>query len=84
MTRATGEEYVVRRKRSLVHADDGEPLMLETQRDVTLERAVHESEGPLPPSSPKRARATLISRTDSERAVHLPLAIVPRRAWLRA
>jgi PAS domain S-box-containing protein len=63
MTRASGEEYVVRRKRALLAADDGESLMLETHRDVTLERAIRDSET-LYRKLAERA-SDIISRTDS-------------------
>jgi PAS domain S-box-containing protein len=63
MTRASGEEYVVRRKRALIDADGGESLVLETHRDVTLERAVRESEA-LYRKLAERA-SDIISRTDS-------------------
>jgi two-component system, cell cycle sensor histidine kinase and response regulator CckA len=63
MTRETGEEYVVRRKRVPVETGEGEPLVLETHRDVTLEREVRESEA-LYRKLAERA-SDIISRTDS-------------------
>jgi PAS domain S-box-containing protein len=44
MTRADGEEYVVRRKRELVLDVGDGPLLFETHRDVTADRAIRESE----------------------------------------
>jgi PAS domain S-box-containing protein len=44
MTRASGEEYFVRRKRSILDTGDGQPLVLETHRDITADRAMRESE----------------------------------------
>jgi PAS domain S-box-containing protein len=63
MTRANGEEYVVRRKRARLEVDGVEPLTLETHRDVTLERAIGESEA----LYRKLAERTsdVIARTDS-------------------
>jgi PAS domain S-box-containing protein len=63
MTRATGEEYVVRRRRAPLETDEREPLVIETHRDVTLERAVRESEA-LYRKLAERA-SDIISRTDS-------------------
>jgi PAS domain S-box-containing protein len=63
MRRASGQEYVVRRKRSLLDTDDGRPLVLETHHDVTLERAIVESEA-LYRKLAERA-SDIISRTDS-------------------
>src|SRR5258708_4098535 len=63
MTRASGEEYVVRRKRALIDADDGESLVLETHRDVTLERAIRESEARYRKLAERAS--DIISRTDS-------------------
>jgi PAS domain S-box-containing protein len=59
MTRAGGEEYVVRRHRAPVDA----ALTVETHRDVTAERAVRESES-LYRQLAERA-SDLISRTDA-------------------
>jgi PAS domain S-box-containing protein len=70
MTRASGEEYVVRRKRALLDAGDGEPLAIETHRDVTLERSVRESEA-LYRKLVERA-SDIISRTDpSGRCIYI-------------
>ncbi len=63
VTRASGEEYVVRRKRALLETDDGESLVMETQRDVTHERAVRESEA-IHRKLAERS-SDIISRTDS-------------------
>jgi PAS domain S-box-containing protein len=63
MTRANGEEYVVRRKRTLLDADDGVSLVLETHRDVTLERAIRESEARYRKLAERAS--DIISRTDS-------------------
>jgi PAS domain S-box-containing protein len=63
MTRASGEEYVVRRRRALIDADDGGSIVLETHRDVTHERAMRESEA-LYRKLAERA-SDIISRTDS-------------------
>jgi PAS domain S-box-containing protein len=63
MTRANGEEYVVRRKRALLDADVGEPLVIETQHDVTRERAIRESEARYRTLAERAS--DIISRTDS-------------------
>jgi PAS domain S-box-containing protein len=63
MTRATGEEYVVRRKRAPLRADDPESVVLETHRDLTQERATRESEALYRKFAERTTE--LISRTDS-------------------
>jgi PAS domain S-box-containing protein len=63
VTRANGEEYVVRRKRALVDADDGASFVIETLRDMTHERAVRESEARYRKLAERAS--DIISRTDS-------------------
>jgi PAS domain S-box-containing protein len=62
MTRAGGEEYVVRRKLAHLPVDDGESLVLETHRDVTVERATVESEARYRKLAERAS--DIISRTD--------------------
>jgi PAS domain S-box-containing protein len=70
MTRASGEEYVVRRKRAPLGPQSGEAILLETHRDVTQERATRESEA-LYRKLAERA-SDLISRTDpSGRCIYI-------------
>jgi PAS domain S-box-containing protein len=63
MTRADGEEYVVRKKRAFLEGVADAPLLLETHRDVTAERAVRESEA-LYRMLAERS-SDIISRTDA-------------------
>jgi PAS domain S-box-containing protein len=62
MIRASGDEYVVRRKRTLLEAEDGGSIVLETHRDVTLERAIRESEARYRKLAERAS--DIISRTD--------------------
>jgi PAS domain S-box-containing protein len=63
MTRASGEEYVVRRKRAVLDTEDGASVVLETHRDVTLERAIRESEDRYRKLAERAS--DIISRTDA-------------------
>jgi PAS domain S-box-containing protein len=63
MTRPSGEEYVVRRKRTPLDTIGDAPVILETHRDVTTERALRDSEALFRRLAERSS--DIISRTDS-------------------